>query len=207
MQNREILTAADYLVKQDKVLSTIIKNIGIINLTPPTKYFNPLLRAIIGQQLSTSAARAIYKRFIEFFNNSPHPDLILSTDDSVLRSLGLSNSKVKYVKDFSQKILSKEIHLAGLAKKSDEEIIEELTKVKGIGTWTVHMFLIFTLGRLNVLPVSDLGIRKAVMLNYGLKKMPDEKKIRLIAKKNNWHPYCTVASLYLWQSLDNRPNP
>ncbi|MCL4549635.1 MAG: DNA-3-methyladenine glycosylase 2 family protein [Bacteroidetes bacterium] len=202
MQNHELQTATDHLVKQDKVLSTIIKNIGIINLTPRTQYFNPLLRAIIGQQLSVHAASTIHKRFMDHFNNKPHPELILSTEDLTLRSLGLSNAKVKYVKDFSQKILSKEIRLEGLSKKSDEEIIEELTKVKGIGVWTVHMFLIFTLGRPNVLPFSDLGIRKAIMLNYGLRKLPDEKKVVRIAKKNNWHPHCSVASLYLWRSLE-----
>lgn len=202
MQNHELQTATDHLVKQDKVLSTIIKNIGIINLTPHTQYFNPLLRAIIGQQLSVQAASSIHKRFMKHFDNKPHPELILSTEDLTLRSLGLSNAKVKYVKDFSQKILSKEIRLEGLSKKSDEEIIEELTMVKGIGVWTVHMFLIFTLGRPNVLPFSDLGIRKAIMLNYGLRKLPDEKKIVRIAKKNNWHPHCSVASLYLWRSLE-----
>jgi len=202
MQNHEIIKATDHLVKQDKVLSTIIKNIGIINLTPHAKYFNPLLRAIIGQQLSTYVASTIYKRFMNHFDNKPHPELILNTDDSMLRSLGLSNAKVKYVKDFSQKILSKEIRLVSLSKKADEEIIEELTKVKGIGVWTVHMFLIFTLGRLNVLPFSDLGIRKAIMINYGLKKLPDETKVIKIAKKNNWHPYCSLASLYLWRSLE-----
>lgn len=202
MQKQKIFNATDHICKQDKVLSTIIKNIGIINLTPRTKYFNPLLRAIIGQQLSIHAAGTIHKRFMKHFNNKPHPELILNTDDLTLRSLGLSNAKVRYVKDFSQKIISKEIHLAGLSKKPDEEIIEELTKVKGIGVWTVHMFLIFTLGRPDVLPFSDLGIRKAIMLNYGLKKLPDEKKVIRIAKNNNWHPYCSVASLYLWRSLE-----
>lgn len=202
MQKHEILTATDHLVKHDKVLSTIIKNIGIINLTPHTKYFNRILKAIIGQQLSILVASAIYKRFMKHFNNKPRPELILATPDSTLRALGLSNAKAKYVKDFSTKVLSKEIRLTGLSKKTDEEIIEELTKVKGIGVWTVHMFLIFTLGRPDVLPFSDLGIRKAIMLNYALKKLPDEKKILQLAKKNNWRPHRSVASLYLWQSLD-----
>lgn len=109
------------------------------------------------------------------------------------------------MKDLSQKILNKEISLKKIGLKSDDDIINELTKVKGIGVWTVHMFLIFTLGRINVLPYSDLGIRKGVMLNYGLKKLPDEKKILKMAKDNNWHPYCSIVSLYLWQSLDNKP--
>jgi len=203
MQNAEIKRAIKHLSKHDYTLSTIIKNIGIINLAPHRKYFNSLLDAIIGQQLSTYAADKIASRFMNLFNNNPVPEQIIDTSDITLRSVGLSNAKVKYVKDLSLKIITKEIHLNKLFNMSDDEIIAELTKVKGIGVWTSHMFLIFTLGRLNVLPFSDLGIRKAVMLNYRLKKLPDEKKIRSIAKKFNWDPYCSMASRYLWKSLDN----
>ena len=92
--------------------------------------------------------------------------------------------------------------MRGLANKSNEEIIDELTMVKGIGPWSAHMFLMFNLARLDVLPVEDLGIRKAIMLNYGLKKLPDENKIVKIARNNNWHPYESVASWYLWKSLE-----
>ena len=203
MQNAEINRAIKHLSKHDNTISTIIKNIGIINLTPHKKYFNALLDAIIGQQLSTYAADKIASRFMNLFNNNPLPEQILEAKETSLRSVGLSNAKVKYVKDLAKKILSRDLNLKGLSKKSDEEIILELTKVKGIGVWTSHMFLIFTLGRLNVLPYSDLGIRKAVMLNYRLKKLPDEKKIKSISKKNNWSPYCSIVSIYLWRSLDN----
>lgn len=204
MSNIDISSAVKHLSKNDKVLSTIIKNIGIINLTRQKKYFNLLLGSIISQQLSTYAAAAIQKRFLNYFKNEPSPEFILVTDDLALRSLGLSNAKVKYVKDLSKKYLSGEVKLNGFSKMSDDEVIAELTKVKGIGVWTAHMFLIFTLGRLNVLPFGDLGIRKSIMVNYRLRKMPDEKKINLIAKRNNWHPYCSIASLYLWRSLDNK---
>ena len=100
--------------------------------------------------------------------------------------------------------MKKEIHFRGLEKMSDEEIIAEYTRVKGIGEWTVHMFLIFTLGRLNVLPVTDLGIRKAIQLNYGLRVLPEAQKIISISKKNNWAPYNSIASWYLWKSLDQK---
>lgn len=203
MQNAEIKRAIKHLSKHDNTLSTIIKNIGIINLTPHKKYFNALLDAIIGQQLSTYAADKIASRFMNLFNDNPLPEHILKAKETSLRAVGLSNAKVKYVKDLAKKILSHEVNLKGLSKKSDEEIILELIKVKGIGVWTSHMFLIFTLGRLNVLPYSDLGIRKAVMLNYNLKKLPDEKKIKSISKKNNWNPYCSIVSIYLWKSLNN----
>jgi len=202
MQNKEIVKAAEHLSKHDKVLSTIIKNNGIINLTRHKQYFNLLLRSIIGQQLSMYAAAAIEKRFMDYFGNSPKPESVLAAEDQTLRLLGLSNAKIKYVKDLSQKVISGEVVLNGISKKTDDEIIAELTKVKGIGVWTVHMFLIFTLGRPDILPFSDLGVRKAIMTNYGLKKMPEEKKVLEIARKNNWHPYCSTASLYLWKSLE-----
>lgn len=203
--NLEILNGIEHLSKHDKVLSTLIKNYGICNLQPRRQYFNLLCRSIVGQQLSVTAADAIAKKFFAFYKNNPRPENIIATPHENLRALGLSNAKAKYVKDLSQKILDKEISLKKIGLKSDDDIINELTKVKGIGVWTVHMFLIFTLGRINVLPYSDLGIRKGVMLNYGLKKLPDEKKILKMAKDNNWHPYCSIVSLYLWQSLDNKP--
>jgi len=205
MQNAEIKRAIKHLSQHDYTLSTIIKNIGIINLTTHRKYFNALLDAIIGQQLSVSAADKISSRFFDLFDKDPLPEQILEISDIALRSVGLSNAKVKYVKDLSRKIISLEINLSGFSKLSDDEIIQKLTVVKGIGVWTSHMFLIFTLGRLNVLPYSDLGIRKAIMLNYRLRKLPDEKKIRFIAKKYNWNPYCSIVSRYLWKSLDNSP--
>jgi DNA-3-methyladenine glycosylase II len=206
MPDHNLKEAVKYLAKRDNTLSRIIKINGIINLTPHKKYFIALLRAIIGQQLSMYAANTINERFMKYFKNKPEPALILQTEDPILRSLGLSGAKVKYVKDLSHKIQSGEISLKGFGKKSNELIISELTKVHGIGIWSVHMFLIFTLGRLDVLPHSDLGIRKAIMRNYRLKKMPDENKIHEIAKKNNWHPYYTVASLFLWRSLNNTPS-
>ena len=198
-----IAEALKHLSKNDNTLSTLIKKIGTCNLQPRRKYFNLLVRSIVGQQLSVTAANAISKKFFNYFGEKPTPEKIIETSHEVLRSLGLSNAKARYVKDLSQKILNNEISLKNIALLTDDRIIEELTKVKGIGVWTVHMFLIFTLGRFNVLPYSDLGIRKAVMLNYGLKKLPDEKKIIRIAKENKWHPYCSIASLYLWESLDN----
>lgn len=205
MKTNKNLLAAKHLSKNDKLLSTIIKSNGIRNLTSNNKYFNSLLDAIIGQQLSIAAAATIRKRFYAFFSNKPIPELILESDDSNLRACGLSNAKVKYVKDLSLKVVSKEISLRNFSKKTDEEVIELLTKVKGVGIWTAHMFLIFTLGRENVLPVGDLGIRKAIMQIYKLPEMPDELTVQKIASKNKWHPFCSHASLYLWSYLDNSP--
>ncbi len=202
MINDQITIALTHLSKHDKVLSTLIKIIGTCNLQPHKKYFNLLLRSIVGQQLSVKAADSIGRKFLSYYNDEPTPEAIINTQHEDLRALGLSNAKARYVKDLSQKIMDGIVNLQGLSVKNDDEIITELTRVKGIGVWTVHMFLIFTLGRMNVLPYSDLGIRKAVMLNYGLRKLPDEKKILKLAKKNNWHPYCSIVSLYMWKSLD-----
>ena len=202
MNKNEFELGVKHLSKHDKVLSAIIKKYGTRNLTPHRKYFNLLLGAIISQQLSVKAAASIEKRFMSYFKNQPTPESVLGTSDLTLRGFGLSNAKVKYVKDLSAKILSGEVKLKGFSKKADDEIISELTIVKGIGVWSAHMFLIFNLARLNILPTGDLGIRKAVMLNYRLKKMPTEEKVEKIAKLNNWHPYCSVASIYLWQSLN-----
>lgn len=204
MIRMNIKAALNHLSKHDKVLSQLIKKFGTCNLQPHSQYFNSLLRAIIGQQLSVKSAASIYNRFIRYYNHKPKPEEILFSEDQLLRGFGLSNSKVKYVKDLSQKVIDREIRIRNFSYKSDEEIIENLTKVKGVGTWTAEMFLMFTLGRPDVLPVTDLGIRKAIMLNYGLKKLPDEKKINKIAVEKGWHPYCSIASLYLWKSLDSK---
>lgn len=204
MKPQKLKLALEILSNSDKTLSTIIKNNGTCNLTPRKDFFNSLLEAIIGQQLSVKAANSIINRFYAHLGQNPSPNQILECQHELLRSLGLSNNKVKYVKDLSEKILNKEILLENIEKKTNEEILNDLIKVKGIGKWTVDMFLIFTLGRPDVLPTGDLGLKKAIMINYKLKKMPTEEKVLKISKKNGWAPYNTLASLYLWKALDNK---
>ncbi len=199
---KEIQKGIAHLSRNDKCLSTLIKKIGKCNLQVHNNYFLALLESIICQQLSSKAADAIFKKFLIFFDNNPRPEKILNTDHSEIRKLGLSNSKVKYIKDLSEKIIKREINFRNIISKSDEEIISELTKVKGIGIWTVHMFLIFTLGRLNVLPTGDLGLKRAIKLNYKLKKIPDENKFIKISRQNKWTPYSSIACWYLWKSLE-----
>ena len=202
MKYLEIENGINHLYKNDRRLAKIIEKSEPCVLTVKKNYYGMLLKAIIQQQLSITAAASIYKKFLNHFDNDPLPEVIINTPHEILRGLGLSNAKAKYVKDLSEKILSKEIDFKGIAKKTDEEIIETLTKVKGIGEWTSHMFLIFTLGRLNILPVNDLGIRRAISIVYGLRRLPDEKKIVKISVENNWHPYNSIASWYLWRSLE-----
>lgn len=207
MNNIEIEKGILHISSNDKYLNTIISvsETALGGLLPKKNYYRALLRSIIGQQLSVKAAAAINRKFLNYFKNKPDPEKILGTDDRVLRNLGLSNAKVKYVKDLSSKILKKEIKLNRLDKKSNEQIISELTQVNGIGVWTVHMFLIFTLGRLDVLPATDLGVRKVIKNTYRLRKLPDERKVYLISRKNGWAPYNSIACWYLWRSLEMDP--
>lgn len=202
IDNYNIENAILHLSKNDKIIYTLIKKNSKCNLTHRKQYFHSLLRSIIGQQLSVASARAIIIKVFNHFENKPTPEKILETDDKSLRALGLSNAKMKYVKDLSAKIYNKELSFRGIAKLSNNEVIEKLTLVKGIGVWTSHMFLMFTLGRLNVLPVGDLGIKKAIMVNYGLENLPSEEDVEYISQKYNWAPYESVASWYLWKSID-----
>ena len=202
MNSEEIENGIMHIYKNDPNLARVIDRSKACSLRPKRKHYLAFLKAIINQQLSIKAAAAIYGRFLNYFDNQPLPEKIYITPAAEIRKLGLSNAKVKYVKDFSEKIINGEIHFRGLTKMSDDQIIQEFTKVKGIGEWTVQMFLIFNLCRLNVLPVKDLGIKRGAMLTYNLKKLPDEKRLTGISKKNKWAPYNSIASWYLWNSLE-----
>jgi DNA-3-methyladenine glycosylase II len=135
----------------------------------------------------------------------PTPEQLIKIDDQKLRDVGLSWAKVRYVKDLATHIIDGRLDLNHISTMPNEQLIEQLTAVKGLGEWSAHMFMIFGLGRLDVLPVGDLGVRKAIMQLYGLEKMPDPATIVTIANQYSWHPYESVASWYLWQSLDNNP--
>lgn len=202
MEIIEYKRAVKHFLQNDVLIHNLMSQYGAIELKKGRNYFKALTTSIIGQQLSVYSARAIIKRFDNHFNGKITPENITDTDFDILRSLGLSNAKVKYIKDLAEKIISKEITLNGISKKEDSEILTELTKVKGIGPWTVHMFLIFVLGRKNVLPDGDLGIKKAIMLNYNLKNLPTSEEVVKISKNKNWEPYNSYASLYLWKSID-----
>ena len=166
--------------------------------------YGALLRSIVGQQLSTKAARTIYGRMLELFGgHAPTPQQLLAADPDKIRAAGLSRPKINYLRDLAQHVEDGELELDRLDELSDEKIIEELIAVKGIGEWSAHMFLMFHLGRPDVLPVGDQGIRNAVKTQYRLRKLPDAKRLEKIAKP--WRPYRTLACLYLWSSLDNRP--
>jgi DNA-3-methyladenine glycosylase II len=203
----EGLRAAEkHLVEFDKKLSPVIKSSGPCRLKPHKDHYGELVGSIVGQQLSAAAAGTIWRRVLDLFGGKmPLPQQLIKIDDQKLRDVGLSWAKVRYVKDLAQHILDGRLDLEHISTMPNEQLIEQLTAVKGIGEWSAHMFMMFGLGRLDILPVGDLGVRKAMMNLYSLKELPDPALMVTIANKNHWHPYESVASWYLWQSLDNNP--
>jgi DNA-3-methyladenine glycosylase II len=203
----EAQAAADYLSTHDPVMAHLVAEVGLFRPEPHTDYYYELVSSIISQQLSVKAAASIEKKFIALFAGTfPSPERIVATDSDTLRSAGLSRAKVAYVTDLAQHILSGELQIERLPSLSNGEVVKELTAVKGIGEWTAHMFLLFALGRLDVLPTGDLGFRTGVKKQYGFDHLPTPIECREVAHRNRWHPYESVATWYLWQSLNNAPS-
>ena len=171
----------------------------------PKEAYGALVRAIVGQQLSTKAAHTINQRLLDLYGGkTPTPEQLVETDPEELRGVGLSYRKAGYLRDLAEHVIDGRLELDRFGEMSDEEVIAELTAVKGLGVWTAHMFLMFHLRRPDVLPVGDLGIRRAAQILYGLKDLPDADQLTSIAEP--WRPYRTLACLYLWRSLDNAPD-
>jgi DNA-3-methyladenine glycosylase II len=197
------------LAKSDPTMAALIERVGRIGLATrlerrgeerPNDAYGALLRAIVGQQLSTKAARTIYLRVIDIFGGTtPSPEQLLEASEAELRGAGLSGRKVEYVRDLAAHILSGELEVDRLDELSDEEAIAELVAVRGLGRWTAEMFLLFHLERPDVLSGGDLGIRKAVQIEYGLEEMPKPEQVLEIGEP--WRPHRSLASLYLWESL------
>ncbi len=170
----------------------------------PGDAYGALLRSIVGQQLSTKAAASIYGRLTELFGgHAPTPKQLLAADPEALRAAGLSRAKVAYLRDLALHVEEGSLELERLPELNDEEVTAQLTAIKGLGPWTADMFLIFHLGRPDILPVGDLGIRRAAQVEYRLRKLPEPKRLERIARP--WRPHRTLACLYLWSSLDNAP--
>jgi len=191
----------ELLSKQDVLLGSLIKSIGNYSIQIHDNLFESLLKSIIYQQLAGSAANAIYSRFLLYYGDSlPTPEQIISTSNTVLRfTIGLSFKKIEYIKNLSTKILSGELNIQGLPDLQDEEVIAELVKVKGIGRWTAEMFLIFCLQREDVIPLGDLGVKKAIQKLYNLSELPTHQYMLEVSSR--WKPYRSIATWYLWKSL------
>jgi DNA-3-methyladenine glycosylase II len=166
--------------------------------------YGALLRSIVGQQLSTKAASTIYGRMIEIFGgHAPTPRQLLAADPEEIRAAGLSRPKIAYLRDLAQHVEDGTLELDRLDELPDEEVSAQLTAIKGLGQWTADMFLMFHLRRPDVLPVGDQGIRRAVQVQYRMRKLPDPKRLEKVARP--WRPHRTLACLFLWSSLDNVP--
>ncbi len=202
------------LAASDPTMAALIERVGKIDLEkrlerrseerPPDAY-GALLRAIVGQQLSTKAARTIYLRVIDIFGGqTPSPEQLLGVSETELRGAGLSGRKAEYLQDLARHVISGELELERLNELSDEEAIAEIVAVRGLGLWTAEMFLLFHLKRPDVLSGGDLGIRKAIQIEYGLEEMPTPTRVEEIGEP--WRPHRSLASLYLWESLAAAPD-
>jgi DNA-3-methyladenine glycosylase II len=201
-------SAVEALRRSDPVMRQVIDEVGPIDdffAGRPTDHYGTLVRSIVGQQLSTRAAGAIYARLLERFGgHPPTPEEVLADDPDELRTAaGLSHAKVRYLRSLAEHILDGSLRLDHLHDLSDEEVITELTRVKGIGLWSAQIFLMIHLRRPDVLASGDLGIRRAVMVRYGLPTMPKPAEVDAIGER--WRPYRTLACMYLWRSLHATP--
>lgn len=202
---KELKRGALHIRAHDALLAPLIVTHGLPTFAPHGNYYQELVESIISQQLSVKAAATITRRFVELFGHFPAPEEILEKDFDELRSVGLSGQKTGYIRDLASHVIEGKVRFDHLDKLTNEEIIAELTDVKGIGEWTVHMFLMFCMGRLDVLAYGDLGIRTGIMRLYGFDALPDKKTVERVAEANAWQPYASVACWYVWKSIDNEP--
>lgn len=202
------------LAAADPTMAALIERVGKLDIATrmkrrreerPEDAYGALLRAIVGQQLSTKAARTIYLRVVDLFGGTtPTPEQLLEAKEEDLRACGLSGRKTEYVRDLASHVIDGELELDRLGELGDEEVIEEIVAVRGLGRWTAEMFLILHLQRPDVLSGGDLGIRKAIQIEYGLAEMPTPTRVIEIGEP--WRPHRSLASLYLWESLAAVPS-
>jgi DNA-3-methyladenine glycosylase II len=195
--------ALQHLKAADPVLGTIIERVGPYKLQHRDPNFNTLVRSIVYQQLSGKAALTIFNRLIAAAKADPlTPESILKLRPARMRTLGLSKQKLTYIRELARMTRDGQVRFDHVPALEDAAIIEHFTQVKGVGVWTAQMFLIFALRRLDVLPTGDLGVRAAIKKAYNLRELPTPAEMEKIASA--WRPYCSVASWYLWRSLDNQ---
>jgi len=192
--------AINHLRKSDAVMRGIIERVGPFRMEFGPPEFHSLAESILYQQLNGKAAATIFERFSRLAGDPLTPEGILKLSDEQLRSVGLSKQKSAYLKDLAAKTAAGLLDFSRLQSLSDEEVIQHLTQVKGIGVWTAHMFLMFSLRRPDVLPTGDYGVQMAIKKHYKKRKLPKPREMERIAKA--WAPYRSVACWYLWRSLD-----
>ena len=192
------------LLKRDKKMWVLINKFGRPDFSPKQDYFQSLLRSIVFQQLSVKAAQTIYERFVNLIPKTSNlcPNEVLKLDKEEIRKAGLSFQKINYVKNLADYFENNAFQKKDVERMTDEEISKELTQIKGIGQWTVDMFLMFTLNRADILPYKDLGIQKGIMKILNMKNLPSKKEMENCSKK--WRPYRTIACWYLWRMVDDK---
>ena len=197
----DMQTAVTHLGRSDQVVAELIRRYGVYQFRTTRSGFQAMLETVVSQQLSTYAARAIYKRLACAIGpGNPRPNHILRLDRDRLIACGLSRSKAEYVRNVATAFEERRLDRRTFARMDDAAVLAALTSIKGIGDWSAHMFLIFALRRLDVFPIGDLGLRKAMAAQYRLRKNTPESRYHRIA--DAWRPYRTVGSLYLWKSYD-----
>jgi DNA-3-methyladenine glycosylase II len=189
-----------YLKKSDPVMRAIIERVGAYRIEYGEPTFHSLAESILYQQLNGKAAVTIFKRFTDQTGDPVTPEGILKLTDAQMRAVGLSKQKTAYLRDLAEKTKAGLLDFRQLENLSDDEVIEHLTQVKGVGVWTAHMFLMFTLRRPDILPTGDYGVQMAIKKYYRKRKLPKPKDMEKIAKA--WVPYRSIACWYLWRSLD-----
>jgi DNA-3-methyladenine glycosylase II len=192
--------AIRHLAGNDPVLAAIIERVGPYRMTYREPVFESLVRSIVFQQLNGRAAATIFNRLAEAAGSPLTPEGILKLRAPTLRRVGLSAQKAAYIRDLARRTAAGELDFTNISELADENVIDMLTQVKGVGVWTAHMFLIFALRRPNILPTGDYGVRAAMKKAYRLRGLPTPERMEQMAKK--WHPYCSVACWYLWRSLE-----
>jgi len=197
------------LMRADKVLKRVMEERGPLDPEIDRRGSRPdpfeaVARAIVGQQLSTKAARSIWEKLVaQFGGETPSPEALLRKRPQTLRKAGLSNAKVEFLRDLAKHVKDGRLDFDRIKDLPDEDVIAELIEVKGVGSWTAEMFLMFHLARPDVVSLGDLGIRRAVQISYGMEELPGPEELERIAEE--WRPHRTLACLYLWRSLDNTP--
>jgi len=197
--------AHQHLLMTDGPMAGLAQRQGSVVRSVSGEHFPRLIRAIVGQQISVKAAASIYGRLATVTGEPPTPAALASQTDEVLRACGLSNAKVRAVRDLAEHALDGRLDLAHLDSLPDEEVIEQLVAVRGIGRWTAEMFLMFSLARPDVLAADDLGVQAGIQRLYATEARPSPAEVREIAVRGGWHPYATAACFQLWESLKNNP--
>ena len=191
---------ARILARRDPVFRPLVKTYGVPTFRPHTDYFDTLVDSVISQQISGRAAESILRKLRAALGGFFDPNVMTAAPDELIRGAGVSPQKLGYLRSLAAHVVDRRLDLEHLPSLSDQEIIRELTAIKGIGVWTAQMFLIFSLGRLDVFPTGDLGVRRGMKNSYLLEELPLPRQMDEIAERNRWAPYRSIASWYMWRA-------